>query len=272
MMINKVVLLTIFLYIALNLTKIENFIDSGYKFESFTDDDAPPPASNDTGGDGTGVGTGGDDTSNVTGEEGTGEDPPAESPPTEDQTLSNIKGLIEGISGKINTTTKKSRAVKQIQEKELKTTIMWRVIKLGVVMLFFLVLTIRNCWGQCWELTRPSSELLLFIVTAVLFIVMSALLSGAWEKDINHGMWKTLLYMETFINEITLIAIIYGVISLSLTPPTAEDMQPFTDLLKYVEAFESTASRSEAESTTSDRVVKAVKVAATDNPLHGKPG
>ena len=36
-MIDKVVLLTIFLYITLNLRKIEKFIQSGYKFEAFTD-------------------------------------------------------------------------------------------------------------------------------------------------------------------------------------------------------------------------------------------
>ena len=36
MIFDKVVLLTIFLYITLNLRKIENFIDGGYKFEAFT--------------------------------------------------------------------------------------------------------------------------------------------------------------------------------------------------------------------------------------------
>ena len=35
-MIDRIVLLTIFLYITLNLKKIENFIDGGYKFEAFT--------------------------------------------------------------------------------------------------------------------------------------------------------------------------------------------------------------------------------------------
>ena len=33
---NKIILLTIFLYITLNLRKIENFIQNGYKIESFT--------------------------------------------------------------------------------------------------------------------------------------------------------------------------------------------------------------------------------------------
>ena len=36
MMPNKIILLTIFLYITLNLRKIENFIQNGYKIESFT--------------------------------------------------------------------------------------------------------------------------------------------------------------------------------------------------------------------------------------------
>ena len=36
MMPNKIILLTIFLYITLNLRKIENFIQSGYKIEKFT--------------------------------------------------------------------------------------------------------------------------------------------------------------------------------------------------------------------------------------------
>ena len=36
MMSNKIILLTIFLYITLNLRKIENFIQSGYKIEYFT--------------------------------------------------------------------------------------------------------------------------------------------------------------------------------------------------------------------------------------------
>ena len=37
-MIDKVVLLTIFLYITLNLRKVDKFIQSGYKFESFTNE------------------------------------------------------------------------------------------------------------------------------------------------------------------------------------------------------------------------------------------
>ena len=36
MMPNKIILLTIFIYITLNLRKIENFIQSGYKIEKFT--------------------------------------------------------------------------------------------------------------------------------------------------------------------------------------------------------------------------------------------
>ena len=36
MIFDKIVLLTIFLYITLNLRKVENFIDGGYKFEAFT--------------------------------------------------------------------------------------------------------------------------------------------------------------------------------------------------------------------------------------------
>ena len=38
MIFDKIVLLTIFLYITLNLRKVENFIDGGYKFEAFTEE------------------------------------------------------------------------------------------------------------------------------------------------------------------------------------------------------------------------------------------
>jgi len=182
-MISKIVLLTISLFVALNLRKVESFIDSGYKFESFTE---------------------GEVTDDGTGEEGTGDG-------TGDATAELKAKELEEM--KVRAVYSLVKLVAILVVISFLYTDYFGGDREGQSLAFY---TQTNEWSPA-----RSADIAWYITLLSLMMLLILTSMALTSKDMDSEAWKALTWVESLIDNFIDILSIYVIVKMALEPSDA---------------------------------------------------